>query len=132
MPRGEGLELVVRVVAELPEDPSGTLTIGLQRGEDLVEPVRVSGSSVLVVEPRFRVEQLPDGLPNFLGPFAHGPRAARFVYLVWRRSGAPLGRSKIPLESITWDQITSAETPELRVKLVDPKGGPRFATVRPT
>jgi hypothetical protein len=87
---------------------------------------------VLVVEPTFRVEQLPDGTPNFLGPFAHGPRAARFVYLVWRRSGASLGRSKIPLTSINWSQVTSGETPELRVRLVDGKGGPRFATVHPT
>jgi hypothetical protein len=86
---------------------------------------------VLVVEPTFRVEQLPDGAPNFLGPFAHGPRSARFVYLVWRRSGAPLGRSKIPLASISWDQLASGETPELHVRLVDGKGGPRFATVRP-
>lgn len=86
---------------------------------------------MLIVEPTFRVEQLPNGTPNFLGPFAHGPRASRFIYLVWRRAGAPLGRSKIPLGSITWTQVTSTETPELRVRLVDARGGPRFATVQP-
>ena len=132
MAKGDDIELVVRVTAELPADPSGMLTIGLQRGDDLVDPVRVGANSLLVVEPTFRVAQLPDGTPNFLGPFAHGPRASRFVYLVWRRAGAPLGRSKIPLGSITWSQVTSAVTPELRVRLVDGRGGPRFATVQPT
>jgi hypothetical protein len=130
--KGEQLDVVVRVIAELPADPDGRLTIGLQRGEDLVDPVRVSANPMLVVEPTFRVEQLPDGTPNFLGPFAHGPRAARFVYLVWRRAGAPLGRSKIPLTSISWAQVNSGEIPELRVRLVDGKGGPRFATVQPS
>jgi len=132
MAKGDAFEIVVRVIAELPDDPGGLLTIGLQRGDDLVDPVRVSASSVVVVEPTFRVERLPDGAPNFLGPFAHGPRATRFVYLVWRRAGAPLGRSKIPLTSITWAQVTSPEPPELRVRLVAARGGPRFATVQPT
>jgi hypothetical protein len=132
MAKGEQLDVVVRVIAELPADPEGRLTIGLQRDDALIDPVRVSASSVLVVEPTFRVEQLPDGTPNFLGPFAHGPRSARFVYLVWRRSGAPLGRSKVPLTSINWDHVSSGQTPELRVRLVDGQGGPRFATVRPS
>jgi hypothetical protein len=132
MANSDDLSCVVRVIAELPSDPGGNLTVGLQRGDDLVDPVRVSANGVLVVEPTFRVQQMPDGTPNFLGPFAHGPRAARFVYLVWRRGGSPLGRSKIPLTSITWDQVTSTETPELRVRLVDKRGGPRFATVEPS
>jgi len=131
MAKDDELEVVVRITVELPADPGGDLTIGLQRGDDLIDPVLVGANSVLVVEPTFRVAQLPDGTPNFLGPFAHGPRLERFVYFVWRRGGAPLGRSKIPLTSITWDQVTSAASPELRVRLVDARGGPRFATVRP-
>jgi hypothetical protein len=130
--KGESLDVIVRVIAELPADPDGKLMIGLQRGDDLVDPVPVNAHSRLVVEPTFRLEKMADGAPNFLGPFAHGPRGARFIYLVWRRAGAPLGRSKIPLGSITWAQAASAETPELRVRLIDGRGGPRFATVQPT
>ena len=43
-----------------------------------------------------------DGLPDFAGPFAQGPRGARFVYLSWRNAnGAYAQRFKLPLGSIT-------------------------------
>lgn len=126
----EERQVTVRVIAELPGDPTGDLTIGLQRGADVVNPVRVAEHPELVVEPAFRVQRMADGNPNFLGPFAHGPRTARFVYLVWRRAGAPLGRTKIPLASLGWDDVVRATPPELRVRLIDDRGGPRFASVR--
>ena len=57
--------------------------------------------------------------PNFLGLFAHGGTAQRFLYLSWRptawRPGQPdppcpawLRRIKVHLSSITWSQIDQA------------------------
>jgi len=47
--------------------------------------------------------------PVFLGPFAQGPPAKRFLYLGWRnRDGAFAQRISLPLGSIGWDLIRSA------------------------
>ncbi|WP_158812691.1 DUF5990 family protein [Methylocapsa sp. S129] len=51
--------------------------------------------------------------PVFAGPFAHGPPAARFLYLSWKREGkrdAPWAwRIKIPLAGIGWAEIRAAD-----------------------
>src|SRR5438876_6730385 len=57
-----------------------------------------------------RVKRNPkNGNPNFLGPWAHGPAEARHLYLNWRGTEdhvrVRFGRMKIPLASITWEQI---------------------------
>ena len=53
--------------------------------------------------------------PIFRGAFAHGPPAARFVYLSWRRQGEHdhpwAWRIKIPLSGIGWAEIHAAEKP---------------------
>jgi hypothetical protein len=80
------------------------------------------------------------GAPNFLGPFAQGPPAQRFVYI---NAGLRAGqkntpwdrRAKIPLTDITAAQVKSAlATPggrlEVRVAGTDDKGGPVCASVR--
>ena len=52
------------------------------------------------------------GAPVFSGRFAHGPPAARFLYLSWKREGehdAPWAwRIKIPLAGIGWAEIRAA------------------------
>jgi len=49
------------------------------------------------------------GAQVLAGAFAHGPPAARFVYLSWRNAnGAYAQRFKIPLDPITPDQIARA------------------------
>lgn len=58
-----------------------------------------------------QVEVKPEGAaaPVFVGPFAHGPAGARFLYLSWRnRTGEYAQRFKLPLGSITWDDIHAA------------------------
>ena len=49
--------------------------------------------------------------PNFLGPFAHGTPTTRFLYLSHARERTTgwVKRIKIPLSSITWGLIESAE-----------------------
>jgi hypothetical protein len=55
------------------------------------------------------------GQPVFRGSFVHGPPAARFIYLSWKREGDhehPWGwRIKIPLSRIGWSDIRAAEKP---------------------
>ena len=59
---------------------------------------------------------------NFLGDFAHGPRDGRFLYLGWRnRTGELAQRPKLPLGSISWDDVrrTLATGEPLSCVLVD-------------
>ncbi len=47
--------------------------------------------------------------PVFVGRFAHGPPARRFLYLGWRnRSGEFAQRLKLPLGTIGWDAVREA------------------------
>jgi hypothetical protein len=49
------------------------------------------------------------GAPAFSGPFVHGPAIGRFLYLGWRRIGAPnyIRRYKVPLATITWETLAA-------------------------
>ena len=56
-----------------------------------------------------KVQQNAEGRPNFTGPFAQGPVHARFFYLTQLdKAGQIVRRMKVPLESITWDQVEAA------------------------
>ncbi len=49
------------------------------------------------------------GSPVFVGPFAHGPPAKRFLYLGWRNhDGAFAQRLILPLGPIGWDLVRQA------------------------
>ena len=81
-----------------------------------------------------------DGQPNFLGDFAQGPPAGRFIYIdvgtcagqkdtPWSR------RMKVPLQGVTWDLIRKTiRKPGYRLAARIPgtgqDGGPSCATVR--
>ena len=80
--------------------------LGIQKGEEVVDLVPVTADSATFTA-QLRVSPLPDGAPNFLGPYAHGPRTARFCYLSWlydEEDGrmSQFGRTKLPLISLTW------------------------------
>ena len=124
-------ELRLRIVVVNP--PPG-VTFALQRGKsDLVPPSR-STTKQLVFELTVRVRE--DGQPNFLGPFAQGPRGARFVYV---NSGTYAGqtntpwsrRAKVPLTGITWPLIRRAKAKPLEARFAGTggDGGPACATV---
>ena len=53
------------------------------------------------------------GMPVFAGGFVHGPPAARFLYLSWKRvlpAEHPWGwRIKVPLAGIGWPEVAAAE-----------------------
>jgi Family of unknown function (DUF5990) len=106
----EERELPFRITVVSP--PPG-VTFCLQRGKgDLVPPVHATGEHVSF-DFTLRVGTGKDGRPNFLGPFAQGPPASRFVYV---NSGTSAGqadsgwrrRAKVPLTSIGWKLIEQA------------------------
>ena len=103
-------ELTLRIVVR---DPPRGVRFQLQRGRtELDRPSRTT-SQALIFEFPVRVAQRPGGQPNFLGPYAQGPPAGRFVYV---NAGTLAGqsdthwsrRAKVPLMEISWPQIEAA------------------------
>jgi len=121
-------------------DPPRNVRFGVQRGRTEI----VAPSEVTPTELRFDLslrvgDGRADGLPNFLGPFAQGPPAGRFVYV---NSGTLAGqsdscwtrRAKVHLASITWAMVEevltgAADVLEARINGTGRDGGPACATV---
>jgi Family of unknown function (DUF5990) len=132
------MEQELKLVIILESPPPG-VDFGLQKGSgndyETIQTQR-SKSGDLRFEFEVRVREGKDGQPNFLGPFAQGSAHERFVYLdigtyagqedtPWSR------RLKVPLRSITWDQIKKGKVLETRVPGTGRDGGPSCATVKP-
>jgi hypothetical protein len=83
---------------------------GVQDKKQEVHPGRVQkdGSAWFEFTVQLR-ETAARAQPDFGGPFVHGPRDGRFVYLSWKRvDGGPapwIQRIKIPLSSITREHL---------------------------
>jgi hypothetical protein len=116
----------------------GPIHLGIQKREEFLEPAPANLERI-VFRPEFRVRRHTDGSANFLGPFAHGPRAERFIYLDWvimegTTPTALLGRIKLHLNHIEWTQVEKAAARKKSIKvtlaLTSAKGGPVFASVR--
>lgn len=125
-------------------DPPPGVDFGIQKGsgndyESMSVQRRKSGDisfdfSLTVADNR------KDGAPNFLGPFAQGPPAGRFIYVdvgtYTGQKGTPWSRRmKIPLQGITWPLIRKAMSKpgnmlSARVPGTGKDGGPSCATVR--
>lgn len=121
-------------------NPPDGVRFCVQRGrQEIVVPTEVTPNEI-----RFDLSlrlggSLDDGLPNFLGPFAQGPRTGRFVYV---NSGTLAGqfescwtrRAKVHLSGITWAMVEevhsgSAEVIEASIDGTGRDGGPACATV---
>ncbi|MFE0102170.1 DUF5990 family protein [Streptomyces sp. NPDC059009] len=77
----------------------------------------------------------PDGTPDFRGPYVHGPRGARFLYLTWGE--LPPGgtftmfrRAKLYLADLPGEALEQGEA-HGELGLTDPHGMPLCAAVRP-
>jgi uncharacterized protein DUF5990 len=130
-------EIPVRITLIGP--PPGVLFC-LQRGRaELVSPA-LAADPELSFDLFLRVGRRPDGQPNFLGPFAQGRPADRFVYV---RSGTLAGqadscwtrRARVPLARIDWallDEIWARPGAVLEARIPGraKDGGPVCATVR--
>ena len=117
----------------------GPVHLGIQRDE-AIEQATPADSKRIVFRPVLRVRRNADGSANFLGPYAHGPRAERFIYLNWVvvRGGVPgqrPGRIKLHLNHIDWAHAERAAANDKPIKvtleLTGAKGKPVFASVRP-
>lgn len=119
--------------------PPGGVTFCLQRGRDDLVPPAEAAEDHLAFDFEVRIGEKPDGSPNFLGGFAQGPPAGRFVYV---NSGTYAGqvdscwsrRAKVPLAGITWELIeqvlaTRHALLEARIAGTGRDGGPACATV---
>jgi len=117
--------------------PSGVI-FALQHGVKLVTPVMSSGVD-LSFDFSVRIGKREDEIPNFLGPFAQGPRGGRFVYV---NSGTLAGqpgscwtrRAKVGLKEIGWDlvdRVLAEPSRLLEAKIAGRArdGGPACATV---
>jgi hypothetical protein len=137
-----GLEITIRIVVSSP--PAG-VDLGLQYGKGAdyttMQTQRSTGADLRFEFP-VTVARMADGVtPNFLGPFAQGPVAGRFVYLdvgtcagqvdsEWSR------RIKVPLAGITADLIDDmtkrkGRLLEATIPGTAKDGGPSCATVKP-
>jgi hypothetical protein len=116
----------------------GPVHLGIQQGDELVAAASADLERI-VFRPALRVRRHTDGSANFLGPFAQGSRAERFIYLVWAavETGtrvAMLGRVKIHLNHVKWAHVAAAVARRRPIKVTIPltnaKGKPVFASVR--
>jgi hypothetical protein len=141
----EEIEVTLEIVCtHLPGeewDGQRTLSLGIQRGNEMVEPAS-AGSKRVVFQPVLRARRNTDGSANFLGEFAHGPRTERFIYLIWAviqgpASGRMVGRIKLHLNHIKWatvEKTVGGKKPKpirVTLDLTNAKGKPVMASVRP-
>ena len=132
------IEIVCTHLPGLRYDDRGPVHLGIQQDEKIVEAAPADRDCI-VFRPSLRVRPHTDGSANFLGPFAHGPREERFIYLNWVivRNGTPVeqvGRVKLHLKHIGWKDVqkVAARKKPLNVtlQLTNDKGKPVFASVR--
>jgi uncharacterized protein DUF5990 len=134
-----GIEIVCTSLPGEEWNGHSPLHLGIQRDREVIETAS-AGSERVVFRPVLRARSNIDGSANFLGPFVHGPRTERFVYLVWvvMRGKLPVrmvGRVKLHLSHIKWASVKRAASREQSIRvtlaLTDGKGKPVMASVRP-
>src|SRR5215212_6497697 len=128
--------LVVRVIGhDLPGRrfcDYDDVRVGVQRGHEAEQ--LVAGDATEAV---FDVTVTPTGDGDARGPYVHGRRDDRFIYLVWVAApGATMfRRAKLRLDTVPPSEWTSAQRPghllEGRIRLTDDRGGPLCARVPP-
>jgi hypothetical protein len=113
--------------------------VGVQRGSEVVGLV-IGDAADAVFDIDLDVVVGADGTPDFRGPYVHGRRGERFVYLNWgevddtgtfamfRRLRLHLG----PLvEQSPAETLLSAQKIQAVLELTDTRGRPLAASVRP-
>lgn len=141
------MELMVRIVGEDLADIDfgergaaegrSRLFLGIQKGQEVVDTVPVTAGNATFTA-LFSVSPLPAGETNFLGPYSHGTRTARFCYLCWLAEGeddkmSMFSRIKLHLSPLRWVRVEAAAragTPiTMRFSLLGKRGGPVCASI---
>jgi Family of unknown function (DUF5990) len=137
--RIEGVDLPGRSCAP---DPAGrgydNVHVGIQRRGDVVDLIPADAAAATWA---FEVTtRVVDGAIDVGGPFVHGARGARFVYLSWGTVAETGGftmfrRAKIHINDVDADVLATAArggcTLVGRLRLTDARGHPICARVRP-
>lgn len=107
------------------------VTVGVQRGKAVVDEWRADGSDqrwLLEAE----VFDGADGARDLRGPFVHGRRGERFLYLVWSRSVEGMfRRAKLMLDEVPPELLDPAGGLRGTARLTMADGSPLCAAVRP-
>lgn len=120
--------------------PGARLSLGVQRGKEVIGLVPVDGRAATFDLTLDLLPDAADGAGDWRGPYVHGPRGARFLYLCWGQIGedgafAIGSRAKLPLSA-----LDAAAVARLRqsgailiaaLDLTDKRGRPVSGSVRP-
>jgi len=134
-------EIPIRIILENP--PPG-VDFGIQKGKgnpyETIQKQR-SNQGDLSFECNISVNQGQNSMPDFAGPYVHGPLGERFIYIdigtcAGQLNSAWSRRLKIPLRDISSGTIKllladPASLLETRVPGTAKDGGPNCATVKP-
>lgn len=102
--------------------PSAADAFGLQDKAAALHPGSPGPGGAVVFEFTLGAKLAEDGAIVLSGDFAHGPPAARFLYLGWRNAAGHFAqRLKIPLAGITGELATRSQQSQQPVtaRLVD-------------
>jgi hypothetical protein len=117
--RIEGVDLPGRTCGEHDD-----VHVGIQRKQEVVEVVPGDAArATWTLEVTTKVGT--DGELDFAGPYVHGKRGERFVYLSWSDVGGMFRRAKLMLsEAPVADEVTA------RIAMTDSCGMPICARLR--
>lgn len=120
--------------------------LGIQRGREVVDLVPAD-AEVAVFDLAVGVTVDPEGRADFRGPYVHGRRGERFLYLSWGDVGpdgrfAMFRRAKLHLSGLPEADLAGTVPGALAglaghgrfegtLSLTDARGGPLCASVRP-
>lgn len=116
-----------------------SIHVGVQRGAQVVG-LTPGDAAEAIFDIAIDVVAAGGSIPDFRGPFAHGKRGERFLYLSWGQVEpdgrfAMFRRAKLHLSAVDPEEIAHAlaagSTIEGVLDLTDERGGPRCASVRP-
>ena len=111
--------------------------VGIQNKTEVVDPVPGDSKEVVF---EFKIEVVNSKDPDYRGPFIHGKKGERFLYLSWGEVRGKSGfemfrRAKLHLSVLGSDAVKRAISKGLVLegvlRLTDEKGGPLCASVRP-
>jgi len=125
MPTPTHIRLVITCAAAPPATHNGQATeFGLQDQQQILHPGTLLPEGVLRFACEVAVKSHATGIPDYGGPFVHGPVGARFLYLGWRPlGGAWIRRFKIPLAPISWEHIAAGQAGALAVRMDTTRSG---------
>jgi hypothetical protein len=112
--------------------------VGVQRGSEVLGLVNGDAADA-IFDIEVDVVADGDGRPDFRGPFVHGRRGERFVYLSWGEVDSEgtftmFRRLKLHLAPLVneWaEKVFAAKRIQAVLELTDTRGRPLAASVRP-